>query len=139
MVAITSLDKRAAADARAEADAAIADVAGAGAAVADKTDAIVTSAREALAEMRRIVDTFAAATGEKVADAATTVGETGAQTAERLGALVDDARVLGRDGLDRVAGKIAERPFAALAVAAGVGLALGFLTRPGSDRGAGER
>ena len=135
MIGITSLDKRAAtADAEAQTGAAIADVAATGAVVADKADAVVASARDALAEMRRIVDAFAASTGEKVDEAVTAVGETGAQTAQRFGALVDDARVLGRDGLDRVAGKVAERPFAAIAVAAGIGLALGFLTRPGNGR-----
>jgi len=120
-----------AADLRETTDAAIS---GAGAKVADEAEAIVGSARDALAEMRRIVDAFAAATGEKVEIAAQAVGETGTETARRFGALVEDARDLGRDGLDRVAERVAERPFAALAVAAGVGLALGFLTRPGSDR-----
>lgn len=135
MIGISSLEKRAAtADAEAQAGAAIADVAATGAVVADKADAVVASARDALAEMRRIADAFAASTGQKVDEAVAAVGETGAQTAQRFGALVDDARVLGRDGLDRVAGKVAERPFAAIAVAAGIGLALGFLTRPGNGR-----
>jgi ElaB/YqjD/DUF883 family membrane-anchored ribosome-binding protein len=120
-----------AADLRETTDAAIS---GAGAKVADEAEAIVGSARDALAEMRRIVDAFAAATGEKLEIAAQAVGETGTETARRVGALVEDARDLGRDGLERVAERVAERPFAALAVAAGVGLALGFLTRPGSER-----
>jgi ElaB/YqjD/DUF883 family membrane-anchored ribosome-binding protein len=135
MLGITSIDKRTALDdAREQTDAAIADVAATGAIVADKADAVAGSAREALAEMRRIVDAFAASTGEKVEEAATAVGATGAETARRFGVLVDDARLLGRDGLDRVAEKVAERPFAALAVAAGVGIALGLLTRPGDGR-----
>lgn len=135
MIGITSIDKRtAAADAQEQTSAAIADVTAAGATVADKADAVVGSAREALAEMRRIVDAFAASTGQKVDEAVAAVGETGAETRQRLGALVDDARLIGRDGLDRVAEKVAERPFSALAVAAGLGLALGFLTRPGNGR-----
>jgi len=134
MIGITSLDERATTDARDRTDAAIADVAATGREVAGEAAAIVESARRTLAEMRRLVDTFAAGTGEKVDEAATAVGETGTRTARRLGALVDDARVLGRDGLDRVADKVAERPFAAIAVAAGLGLALGILTRPGSGR-----
>lgn len=134
MPSVTSIDKRAAADAQAKVDGVVGDVAAAGAAVADKAEAVVMSARDALAEMRRIVDAFAAATGERVGEAASAVGEAGSQTTQRLGALVDDARVLGRDGIDRVAEKVAERPFAALAVAAGIGIALGFLTRPGTER-----
>lgn len=113
---------------------AAADVAATAAAVADEAGRVATSAKEALAEMRRIVEDFAAATGERASTAASAVEATGAATVERFGALVDDARVLGRNGLDEVADTVAKRPLAALAVAAGVGLALGLLTRSGGER-----
>lgn len=109
-------------------------VAESGETVAAKAETIAISARDALAEMRRIVDDFAAATGEKAGEAVAVASATSAETAERIGALVGDARLLGKEGLDTMAGKISERPFTALAVAAGVGLALGLLTRPDARR-----
>lgn len=109
-------------------------VAASGDTVAAKAETIALSAREALAEMRRIVDDFAASTGEKAGEAVAAVSATSTETAERIGALVDDARLLGKESLDTMADKVSERPFTALAVAAGVGLALGLLTRPGARR-----
>lgn len=102
--------------------------------VVAKAETIALSARDALAEMRRIVDAFAAATGERAGEAVAAVTATSTETAERIGALVDDARLLGKEGLDTMAEKVSERPFTALAVAAGVGLALGLLTRSDTRR-----
>lgn len=121
-------------DIAARAGATAEDLAATGATVAAKAESIAVSAKEAIAEMRRILEDFAAATGEKASEAERAVESTAAATAERVGALVEDARVLGRDGLDGVADTVAKRPFASLAIAAGVGLALGLLTRPGSER-----
>lgn len=121
-------------DAGDQARAIVDDVAASGETVAAKAETIALSAREALAEMRRIVDAFAASTGEKAGEAVAAVSATSTETAERIGALVDDARLLGKESLDTMADKVSERPFTALAVAAGVGLALGLLTRPGARR-----
>lgn len=120
-------------DAGAQARAIADGVAASGETVASEVRTIALSARDVLEEMRRIVDDFAAATGEKAGEAVAAVSATSTETAERVGALVDDARLLGKESLDSVAEKVSERPFTALAVAAGVGLALGLLTRP-SDR-----
>lgn len=121
-------------DIASKANATADDVATTVATVAEEGEKIALSAKDALAEMRRIVQDFAASTGEKASAAASAVGATGTATAERFGELLDDARVLGRDGLDELADGVSKRPLTALAVAAGVGLVLGLMTRPGSAR-----
>lgn len=130
----TPVSRSTADDVVTEASATIDDIGTAGAALAERADAVARSAREALAEMRAIVDRFAAATGDRAGEAADAVSATGADAAERLAGLADEARTLGRDGLDRIAAGVAERPIAALAVAAGVGLVLGLVTRTGTGR-----
>ena len=110
------------------------DIGATGAVLAEQAGAVAQSAREALAEMRAIVERFAATTGEKAGEAAGAVKAAGADTAERVAVLVDEARTLGRDGLDTLADSVAKRPISALAVAAGVGLVLGLVTRSGNGR-----
>lgn len=117
-----------------EASATMTDIGATGAALAEGADAVARSAREALAEMRAIAARFAATTGETAGAAAEAVKATGVDTAERVAGLVEEARILGRDGLDTLADGVAKRPIAALAVAAGVGLLLGIVTRSGGGR-----
>jgi ElaB/YqjD/DUF883 family membrane-anchored ribosome-binding protein len=130
----TPVSRSTAADVAVEATATMKDIGATGAALAEQGGAVAQSAREALAEMRVIVERFAATTGEKAGEAADAVKATGADTAERVAGLVDDARTLGREGLDGLADAVAKRPVAALAVAAGVGLLLGLVTRTGGER-----
>lgn len=123
------------ADARAEvakqARAAAADLHEAGASVAADATDVAGSARAALEEMRRIVADFATSTGEKASDVVDTVGGIGVDATERVGALAGELRGIGRVGFENVADAVAKRPMTALAVAAGVGLLLGLVTRPG--------
>ena len=79
---------------------------------------LVDAARQAVIEMRRIADDFATRTGDRAGEAA--------------GVLADDARALGRDGVDALIETVSRRPVASLAVAAGVGLVLGWATRGGA-------
>ena len=78
--------------------------------------------------------TFAEATGEKAAEAAGAVAGAGAATADKVGALAHDAGVLGRNSLESVTEAVSKRPLTAIAVAAGVGLLLGMMSRPGAGR-----
>ena len=78
---------------------------------------LVEMTRQAVVEMRRIADDYATRTGGRAGEAA--------------GVLADDARALGRDGVDALADTFSRRPVTSLAIAAGVGLMLGWATRSG--------
>ncbi len=73
--------------------------------------------RQAIVEMRRIADDYASRTGGRAGEA--------------VGVLADDARAIGRDGIDALAESVSRRPVTSLAIAAGVGLVLGWATRSG--------
>ena len=92
------------------ASAAGADLSAAGSDLYDLT-------RQAIAEMRRIADEYASRTGGRAGEA--------------VGVLADDARAIGRDGIDALAESVSRRPVTSLAIAAGVGLVLGWATRSG--------
>ena len=81
---------------------------------------LVETARQAVSEMKRIAADIATRTGDRAGEAA--------------GVLADDARAIGRDGGDALVETVARRPVASLAVAAGIGLVLGWATRSGAGR-----
>jgi ElaB/YqjD/DUF883 family membrane-anchored ribosome-binding protein len=99
--------------------------------VEGRVEDISGSAREALDSMQRIVTDFAKRTGQRAGDVADVAKTAGADAVKQFGAL---ARDFGRGGLDNVAGAVARRPVAALAIAAGVGLMLGLASRSVSRR-----
>ncbi len=55
--------------------------------------------------------------------------ETSALAAEKLGVLADSARSLGEDWLATLSTTIERKPITAVAIAAGVGLIAGWMTR----------
>jgi len=87
-------------------------------------DHIGSSAKGTAADIGAAKDTVAAN-----ADAGA-----GAATADKVGALAHDAGVLGRNSLESVTEAVSKRPLTAIAVAAGVGLLLGMMSRPGAGR-----
>ncbi len=107
------------------------DIGNAGSDLADKAGDVAVAAQEALSEMRRIIDEFAAKTGAKANEAFETVKTTGTDTADHIGAALSGASALGRDGIDSVADAVAKRPMTAVAVALSVGLLLGLASRGG--------
>ena len=108
------------------------DIGAAGSDLADKAGDVAAAAQDALGEMRRIIDEFAARTGVKASEAVETVKATGADTADHIGAALNGASALGKEGLDGVADAVAKRPMTAMAVALGVGLLVGLASRGGS-------
>lgn len=134
MAQSTPVTETIAADVATKARATIDDIGATGTTIAAQAEAVADQARAALSEMRAIVDRFAVATGEKAGVAADAVKATGTETVERFGALVSEARDAGAEGLETLSDSIAKRPLAALAVAAGVGLLIGMVTRPGAER-----
>lgn len=92
--------------------------AAAGSDLASAASDLVETARQAVNEMRRIADDFTTRTGDRAGAAA--------------GVLADDARAIGRDGVDALVETVGRRPVASLAVAAGIGLVLGWATRGGA-------
>ena len=109
------------------------DLGAAGSDLADKAGDVAVAAQEALGEMRRIIDEFAAKTGVKASEALDTVKARGADTADHIGAALNGAGTLGKEGIDGMAEAVAKRPMTAMAVALGVGLLIGFASR-GSSR-----
>lgn len=108
------------------------DIGAAGSDLADKAGDVAIAAQEALAEMRRVIDEFAAKTGVKASEALDTVKTTGVETADHIGVALNSAGALGKEGLDGVADAVAKRPMTALAIALGVGLLVGLTSRSGS-------
>ncbi len=109
------------------------DIGTAGSDIADKAGDVAVAAQEALAEMRRIVEEFAAKTGVKASEAMETVKTTGSETADHIGVALSGASALGKEGIDGMADAVAKRPMTAMAVALGVGLLVGLVSR-GSSR-----
>ncbi|WP_133121850.1 hypothetical protein [Pleomorphomonas carboxyditropha] len=107
------------------------DLGAAGSDLAGKAGDVAVAAQEALGEMRRIIDQFAAKTGVTASEALDTVKATGAETADHLGAALSGASTLGKEGLDGVAEAVAKRPMTALGIALGVGLLVGLASRSG--------
>lgn len=108
------------------------DIGTAGSDLAGKAGDVAVAAQEAMVEMRRIIDEFAAKTGTKASEAFDTVKATGAETADLVNAALNGASALGKEGLDGVADAVAKRPMTAMAVALGVGLLVGLASRGGS-------
>ncbi|MCM5558814.1 hypothetical protein [Pleomorphomonas sp. JP5] len=109
------------------------DFGAAGSELAGKAGDVATAAQEALIEMKRIMDEFAAKTGTKASEAVETVKATGADAADHLGAAFNGAGSLGKESIDGIAEAAAKRPITAMAIALGVGVLLGFASR-GSSR-----
>ncbi len=109
------------------------DIGTAGSELAGKAGDVATAAQEALSEMKKIIDEFAAKTGAKASEAVETVKATGSDTADHIGAALSGASSLGREGMDGIAEAAAKRPVTAMAIALGVGLLLGLASR-GSSR-----
>lgn len=103
----------------------------AGAAVAAAGTDVAELARRALADMKTIIDDFAARTGEQAGKAIDGVEAARVSGVQTLASMAEDARALGRDGIDSVGEAVGKRPVAALALAAVIGLAIGWATRPG--------
>lgn len=108
------------------------DLGSAGSELAGKAGDVATAAQEALTEMKRIVDEFAAKTGAKASEAVETVKATGSETADHIGAALNGASSLGKEGIDGIAEAAARRPVTAMAIAMGIGLLLGLASRGGS-------
>ncbi|SFM60577.1 hypothetical protein SAMN05192571_103116 [Pleomorphomonas diazotrophica] len=108
------------------------DLGAAGSDLAGKAGDVAVAAQEALSQMKRIMDEFAAKTGTKASEAVETVKATGADTADHLGAALSGASSLGKEGIDGIAEAAAKRPVTAMAIALGVGLLLGLASRGGS-------
>ena len=108
------------------------DLGAAGSDLAGKAGDVAGAAQEALAEMRRIVDNFAAKTGVSASEALDAVKARGSDTADHLGAALNGATSLGKEGIDGIAEAAAKRPVTAMAIALGVGLLLGLASRGGS-------
>lgn len=108
------------------------DLGAAGSDLAGKASDVATAAQEALSEMKRVMDEFAAKTGTKASEAAETVKAAGADTADHLGAALSGAGSLGRESIDSIAEAAAKRPVTAMAIALGVGVLLGLASRGGS-------
>lgn len=108
------------------------DIGAAGSELAGQAGDVAIAAQEALMEMKKIVDEFAAKTGAKASEAVETVKATGSETADHIGAALGGASSLGKEGLDGIAEAAAKRPVTAMAIALGVGLLLGLASRGGS-------
>jgi ElaB/YqjD/DUF883 family membrane-anchored ribosome-binding protein len=109
------------------------DLGAAGSDLAGKAGDVAVAAQEALTQMKRIMDEFAAKTGTKASEAVETVKATGADTADHIGAALSGASSLGKESIDGIAEAAARRPVTAMAIAMGVGLLLGLASR-GSSR-----
>lgn len=108
------------------------DIGTAGSELAGKAGDVAIAAQEALSEMKKIVDEFAAKTGAKASEAVETVKATGSDTADHIGAALSGASSLGKEGIDGIAEAAARRPVTAMAIAMGIGLLLGLASRGGS-------
>lgn len=108
------------------------DLGAAGSELAGKAGDVATAAQEALSQMKRVMDEFAAKTGVKASEAMDTVKAAGTDTADHLGAALNGATSLGKEGIDGIAEAAAKRPVTAMAIALGVGLLLGLASRGGS-------
>lgn len=108
------------------------DLGTAGSELAGKAGDVAIAAQEALTEMKRIVDEFAAKTGNKASEAVETVKATGSDAADHIGAALSGASSLGKEGMDGIAEAAARRPVTAMAIAMGIGLLLGLASRGGS-------
>jgi ElaB/YqjD/DUF883 family membrane-anchored ribosome-binding protein len=109
------------------------DIGAAGSDIADKAGDVAVAAQEALTEMRRIIDEFAAKTGVKASEAMETVKTTSSETADHIGDALSGASALGKEGIDGMADAVAKRPMTSMAIALGVGLLVGLVSR-GSSR-----
>ncbi len=107
------------------------DLGNAGSELAGKAGEVAAAAQAAMSEMRRIMDEFASRTGVTASEAMEGVKARGAETADHIGAALNGAGALGKEGLDGVADAVAKRPITSLAVALGVGLLVGLASRSG--------
>lgn len=98
----------------------------------DKAEEIAASAQEALEQMRRIIDEFAAKTGGSAAEAVKTAREKAGETADCLAGSLNGVSALGQDAIDSLSTAVAKRPMTAVLAALGVGLVIGFISRGGS-------
>jgi len=84
--------------------------------------------------MRRIFDNFATKTGAATSEAAGGVKEAGVEAGRQVGAALNSAEALGREGLETIADSVARRPLTSLAIAAGVGMVVGYCSRESARR-----
>lgn len=95
---------------------------------------ITVLARQAVDSIRKAADEFAERAGVTTDDAANAARQVANATAQGLGNLAGEARVLGESGLEAIGKSVNRNPVAALAIAAGAGLVLGLLSRSDSKR-----
>jgi ElaB/YqjD/DUF883 family membrane-anchored ribosome-binding protein len=95
---------------------------------------VATLARQAVEAIRQAADAFAAQAGVKTDEAVATARAAGAAAVDGIGAVAGDARAITADGLDAVGRSVARNPVTALAIAAGAGLLIGWLTRSDARR-----
>lgn len=125
----SSSDSAAARNLASSAEKVKAEAAGIGSDLADKAGDIAAAANEALAEMRRVIDDFAAKTGAATSDAAGSVKAAGVEAGRQVSSALNSAEALGREGIDTIADTVARRPLTSVAIAAGIGLVLGYCSR----------
>ncbi|TBW40385.1 hypothetical protein EYW49_04160 [Siculibacillus lacustris] len=97
-------------------------------------DDVAALARQAVEAIRQAADAFAAQAGVKSDEAVAAARAAGTATIDGIGAVAGDARALTENGIDAIGRSVARNPVAALAIAAGAGLLLGWMTRSDARR-----
>lgn len=100
----------------------------------DKAAEIAASAQEALSQMRRIIDDFAAKTGDNASDIIESVKGRRGEAAECFAETLKGASTLGRDAVGSLSNAVAKKPMTAVLAALGVGLIIGLASRGGSQK-----
>ncbi len=109
-----------------------AELATAGDDIAVQAKDIADQAREALEQMQQILNTFAAQTGQSLGEAGDAAKTAASHSGDLIGSMASDIKANGEQSLDALAATVSRHPFGAVAAAAGVGLLLGLLSRPGA-------
>ena len=91
-------------------------------------------ARQAVDAIRQIADSLAARASDTATRTVDAAGSAGDSAAEAISAVKQEAKDIATDSLAGLGEIVSKRPVAALAIAAGVGLLLGYLTRSDSRR-----
>ncbi|WP_298423535.1 hypothetical protein [Rhodoblastus sp.] len=91
-----------------------------------------SSITQALAAVQKAMEELAAVLGADSTATISALKQAGQAASENLAGLTDDARDLGRAGLDEISESVRRNPLAWLAAAVGLGLVIGLWRNRGS-------